>query len=924
MYNGDRDRDSGSRRRKRSFDDDDRSGPKRSRYDDRRGPRDDRYGGSRGRGFASAESDRARSWRLAKKAVVELGDDVAAADVRPQLLRASALLVDELEADAQDVKLGHLAALVLRGSSRLAHKTALYAALVGLVNARAPRFGREVVAGAARSLQQDVAFLETESSRAEGESEDTDTLRHAGDAPAVALRLRLTVRLLAELCAAKVCKAEDVLALLDTMQGACTPDDWDVDGDALASLRTREDAAAWKDFFASVVLDALLHGGQALTSGCEELYESLLSRCREYVSNREEASSPRGSSDASASSWRTRRLQLELLWEPEQEDQLAALCAASDPLSLFWEALNVLRGVQTSSPSVDDPEDASAAGKWTVSGVGQPQELFAAELEKAELHPLAVALSIDLTTLDASKIPTYAAWFRVLSEDSGAAGAAIASLHPAAYLVARGHFACALETCHPKPAIAAKLLLGLSRSYNERFAPAKEQEQSAPVKSEYLLVETLLVAALGENSDAKLAYYCSVLYHLVKTDARVVSPALAVVVELLFREVPTMRAGSVNAFVLLFSHFLSNFEFKWRWAHWADVLEAPEDDPQRLFVSAVIERCVRLSYLQHMQSALPSEFHVLLPPAPKPRIRFAAAKTEDAVEAEAEDTSAASEFYQSVTTKLKGHPPASALHAWLDEELPRLEISRAEAVEVVWTCILEAGAATFTHMRLLLEKYGKRQELFGSADQPTDEAEADELVLVKTVGSVWLKSPQHIGLILNAMLRQGLLRPATIVTWVFTSDAVQQYSWPYVWEILNATLSFVQDAIRLKTKQLQQAASPKDSRDRDDEDMPDVATLEDARKRLQDELRQLLVQFFRGFNRVITEHKAACAADGADPRDNWFRSALAQLLSVGRRFRVPLEDALDELQLEVFSAANAADHDVTKVFLIVRDSYCSV
>ncbi|KAG7389401.1 Nuclear cap-binding protein subunit 1 [Phytophthora boehmeriae] len=891
--------------RKRSFDGDDDGGYKRSRVDDR-------YGGRRyeRRGHDRfAESDRARSWRLAKQAVVELGDG----HERDQLTRASELLLRELEPDAQDVKLGHLAALVLRGASRLAPKTALYATLVGLVNARKAAFGREVVAVATRSLQKDVAFFSAEKLEEAEETADTDAFRRDGDVQAVATRVRLTVRLLAELCAAKVCKAEDVLAMLDSLQGLCTPDDWEGDDDTYASLRAREDAAAWKDFFALVVLDALLHSGKELARASENMYESLLSRCREYVSNREEESNPRGA-DSGPSSWRTRRLQLDLLWAPESDDDLPSLCASSDMLSLFWGALNAIRN--------DGQDEEKAANKWNLPGVSHPQELFAADFETAETHALSVSLSIDLTKLDANKIPAYTTWFRILSDESGAAGAAIATLHPASYLITRSHLVDAIETSHPKPAIAAKLLLGLCRSYNERFA-STQNEGATPVKSEYLLVETLLVAALSESGAAKLAYYCSVLYHLVKNDARVMSPALAVVVELLFREIPTMRAGAVDAFVQLFSHFLSNFEFKWRWAGWSYVLEASEDDPQRLFVSAVIERCVRLSYLQHMQSALPAEFHVLLPPAPKPRIRFVPAKEGDVADVTAEDASAASEFYKSVTTKLKGHPPASALRSWLTEEIPRLEISRAEAVEVVWTCILEAGAATFTHMRLLLEKYGKRYELFGSEDQSAEEIEADELMLVKTVASVWLKSPQHIGLILNAMLRQGLFRPSTIVTWVFTSDAVQQYSWPYVWGILNATLDFVQDAIRAKSKQLEQAANPKSSDDHDNEEMPDVAALEDGRKRLQDELRQLLVLLFRGFNRVIKDHKTECDAEGSDPRDNWFRSALAQMQAVGHRYRVPLEGAMDELQLEIFSVSASADADATKIFQFVRDSYRS-
>ncbi|CEG38535.1 nuclear cap-binding protein [Plasmopara halstedii] len=891
--------------RKRSFDDNDRDGGgyKRFRSDDHYSGgsrRHDRRGGGEYERFN--ESDRARAWRLAKKAIIELGDGVE----RDQLTRTCELLLRELDPDEQEVKLGHLAALVLRGASRLAHKTAVYATLVGLVNARKPSFGREIVTGAAQCLQKDMESFNSEKSD-DSVAPDTDLLRRNGDVDAVATRVRLTVRLLTELVAVKVCRAEDVLAMLDTLQGLCTPEDWDVDDETYASLRVREDVAAWKDFFASVVLDALLHSGKALITESENLYDSLLSRCREYVSHREEESNPRGSSFG-PSSWLTRRLQLDLLWAPETDDDVPILCKSSDTLSLTYDALNALQY-----------GGDNKAAAWKLPGINHPQDMFSSSFESAVSHELAVSLSIDISKLDSRKIPSYKTLFRILSDESGAAGAMIAKLPLASYLISRSHFHDALETCHPKPAIAAKVLLGLCRAYNNRFA-SFENEGASPVKSEYLLVETLLVAALGESTIAKQTYYCSVLYHLVKTDAQAMSPALAVEVELLFREVPTMRAAAVESFVLLLSHFLSNFEFKWRWAAWSYVLEASEDDPQRLFVSSVIERCVRLSYLQHMQNALPEDFHVLLPPAPKPRIHFKPIKEDDAVKDEA---SPASDFYQSVTTKLKGHPPALALRSWLNEALPRLEISRAEAVEIVWTCILEAGAATFTHLRLLLEKYGKRNELFGSDNQPADETDADELVVVKTVASVWLLSPQHIGLILNAMLRQNLLRPSTIVAWAVTSDAVQQYSWPYMWEILNDTLQLVQDAICTKTQQLEQASLPRASDDRDNDEMLDVAALEDDCKRLQDELQQLLVQLFRGLNRVITDHKSECDSEGLDPRDNWFRSALAQMQALGLRYRVPLENALDKLQLEVFSVNASADADATKIFQLVRDSYRS-
>lgn len=456
--------------------------------------------------------------------------------------------------------------------------------------------------------------------------------------------------------------------------------------------------------------------------------------------------------------------------------------------------------------------------------------------------------------------------------------------------------------------MAAKQLLSMCKNTNTRFA-----DSGATIKSEFLLLETLFVAALTETSAAKIAYYCSVLYHLVKIEARVVSAALATVVELLFREISFMSAGAVDVFVKFFSHFLSNFEFKWPWANWTHVLEAQEDDAQRLFVSAVIERCVRLSYLQHMQSVLPSEFHMLLPPAPKPRIRYQIADLEESND-ESGVTPITRDFYQAVTTKLKAHPPASALQTWIEEEISTTGIDRSDVAEVVWTCILEAGAATFTHMRLLLEKYGHAEQLFGG--------EANELVLVKTVGFVWLKSPQHIGLILNMMLRQEIIRATTIAKWIFTPDAVQQYSWPYVWGILNETLEFVQASIALKALQLEKKTEDSTGGGDEETEMVNVQAVEDARKLLQNELKQILTLLFEGFNRVISEHKSNCDADGVSYKDNWFVSALAQMKAIGSKFRVALEDVVDDLQVRVFNS-NSADHDVKKVFQFLLDSYRS-
>lgn len=446
----------------------------------------------------------------------------------------------------------------------------------------------------------------------------------------------------------------------------------------------------------------------------------------------------------------------------------------------------------------------------------------------------------------------------------------------------------------------------MCRSLNARFA---ETSSASAVKSEYILLETLFAATLSERSSAKITYFGAVLYHLAKTDARMISPAVAIVVELLFREVQDMNAAAMDAFVQVFSHFLSNFEYKWPWAHWVHVLEAQEDDAQRLFVSAVIERCVRLSYLQHMQTVLPSEFHMLLPPAAKPRVRF---QTTEDLNEDADVSAAAKSFYQSITAKLKAHPNGSTLQVWLEEELQTLSIDHTEALEVVWTALLDAGAATFTHMRLLLEKYGHSETIFGGED--------NELILIKTVGQVWLNSPQHIGLILDMMLHQGIIHASTVAKWLVTPDAVQQYSWPYVWGIVADSVSFLQDTIATKTQQLAKGSSSLVASD--DYVMTDVAALEDSLKKSQDELKKMLVLIFEGLNRVIVEHKSNCDAESVAYKDNWFLSVLARMKAIGSKFRVALEDVVDELEISTFNT-NTADHDAKKVFEYLRDSYRS-
>lgn len=137
--------------------------------------------------------------------------------------------------------------------------------------------------------------------------------------------------------------------------------------------------------------------GKSLVVDAEDLYESLFSRCKEYISRREEESNPRGNERDPATSWLVRRLRLDLLWDPENEEEQSLFCKKCDPLSLQWEALNLVRVEEPTVSADSNGVQESPRLRWKVPGVLYPQELFTFNAVEAEA--ITTPLSIDATNV---------------------------------------------------------------------------------------------------------------------------------------------------------------------------------------------------------------------------------------------------------------------------------------------------------------------------------------------------------------------------------------------------------------------------------------------------------------------------------------------------------------------------------------------
>lgn len=899
--------------------------------------RSSHYGYSaHGRGYASEAQ---AQWNGVKKQVVELGDPhhlltpTEPSALREHLRDTSERVVSGIQelSEEEAARTKEMIQLVTRCAARLAPKTSFYAVLTCLLDSKVPQFGSKVCAETIAVLQQDLTFLYHDEDEDENEEEEEDPntavdedddaemetrerpkdpFRQKKDLTSIFLRIKLLVRFLGELVSTRILQAEEMLRTLDTLQSVCTPEDINNEED----VRKQQNAAAFKDYFAFVVLDTLLVCGSSLSKNCEDIYESLLSRCEGYISNRETEPTRQGM-EGDRANWIAERTQLNLIYEPETKEDLTVLYKQIDPLSSLWHALNRIRKeVQEAQGNEQEKEgdQASKELRWVIPGTPYPQSQFINLIRCTEPTVPAHQISLDASKFDQAKLPNYFPYFRILDEESGPVGAAIAKLHSATYIIARENIRNTLEAFKDKPSEASKQLLGLCRTLNARLnVKTGESDDASKIYTEYLLVETMLVEILSSNSKAHNAYYCSVIYNLVKTDPKMVSPPLAIIVELLFREIPSMNTFAFDSFVRFFSLFLSNFEFKWPWSNWSHVLEAEEDDPQRLFVSTVIERCVRLSYLQFMQKLLPVEFHMLLPPNPVHYLRFS--MTASSEEEESSSVSPESrELYSDVVAKVKARASSDEVLEAIMTGIKESRVSKSEGVEIFTTSILEAGAATFTHLRSLLDKY---RELFLKL---IDGDETIEIEIVNTIASVWQNSPQHVTIVTSLFLQYRAINCVAAAKWVFGPEAAQQYSWPYVWEVLDESVEFL-----LTTQKQAQIAFEKEEKSDHHGHAEDYVRRKQDVEKASDRLKEILLVSFEGFVNIISEHKANCDADGVPYQDNWYKSALARMKSFGKKYRVPMEAVLAELSAKVFTS-ELTDNDLSSLYQLIKNAYQSV
>ncbi|CAI5459427.1 unnamed protein product [Closterium sp. Yama58-4] len=370
-----------------------------------------------------------------------------------------------------------------------------------------------------------------------------------------------------------------------------------------------------------------------------------------------------------------------------------------------------------------------------------------------------------------------------------------------------------------------------------------------PFRYEYVMAETVFSQLLLlPRPPFRPIYYTIVLVDLCKALPGAFPAVLAGAVRALFSRAAIMDVECRTRVIQWLAHHLSNFAFVWPWAAWAAVARQPEWAPQRVFVSEVLEREIRLSYFDKIRESLGStEMEQLLPPKPEPVFKFkrnraagpgrllAPAEGEGEGDGEKKEgekagegegdrdmkdggegeggeggkegekdggkgavqqygegvDAAAVEVAEELIVMVRTKRAGKEVAVWVEEQaVGKVGGDKGRALDVVAQTLLVLGSKSITHAVTVLERYGLALQLL-APDQPS------QVQLLHSIWAVWANAPQMAAVVVDRCLGFRLISPLALLDWCFLPAHYELYhTSERIWEILRTAVSKATNRLR--------------------------------------------------------------------------------------------------------------------------------
>ncbi|XP_030377161.1 nuclear cap-binding protein subunit 1-like [Scaptodrosophila lebanonensis] len=360
--------------------------------------------------------------------------------------------------------------------------------------------------------------------------------------------------------------------------------------------------------------------------------------------------------------------------------------------------------------------------------------------------------------------------------------------------------------------------------------------------------------------------YGVILIELCRSKPLQWSPVLTQAIHILFQRVDNMRVACFDRFVNWFSHHLSNFRYEWNWLEWKSATEVKSiDQPRAKFLQQLLQKCLRLSYYQHVQDMLPACFAPLLPEVPEPCFKY--------IDVLLPGAELAKHLLDAIRNKCNPEIVGGLLEAAI-EHSPMLKI------DVLVQTLLHLGSKSFTHTNAMFFKFQPVLKMLA-------EDEASQHAILSAVFELWANNEQRKLLLAEKLLRMKIIEDSAMLSWIFSQHLKPELTKMYLWELLSFIIRF-NSIVLEKTDEVDEVS-----------------------KNLK--LKTLLLTIIRHFVRILSEHEQQ---QGDQQSDYWFDWVLGRMQEL--LFNHWTDAALFEDELK---AIVSNEHVVPRVRIMVREFF---
>ncbi|PVI07696.1 hypothetical protein DM02DRAFT_714398 [Periconia macrospinosa] len=307
----------------------------------------------------------------------------------------------------------------------------------------------------------------------------------------------------------------------------------------------------------------------------------------------------------------------------------------------------------------------------------------------------------------------------------------------------------------------------------------------ATYKSEDMVIDAIFSLLFKlPTPEHKLVYYHSLITQCCKAAPAAIAPSLGRAIRSIYKNLHAMDLELGHRFLDWFSHHLSNFEFRWRWAEWIDDLKLSKLEPKKAFIVAALDKEIRLSFAKRVRQTLPEEFSLLIPERldedNSPEFKYEKPETPYAAEG------------QMLLQQLR----KKATHEQVQETIDRIHAQAEEqgisdvlvpSTDAFVTAICRLGAKSLSHFLSCVER--GRERLVNIAQQ-SDSARRQ---IVTSVVEYWKDQPGIAVRIIDLLLNYTILAPMTVIQWVFGDHmgAGEALTESWVFEMVSNTVTKV-------------------------------------------------------------------------------------------------------------------------------------